>query len=287
MTNPDNGGLEFAIGSLDVVVQKYAARGLSRTDIWSLSAVVAAEFLQPRDQAIQWPFQWVGRKTCGELNNSNCGTKNGQSMSCDQRRGPDRHLPHSDIGTGTMLEFFNEEFGWNARQTTAIMGAHSVGSLRRFNVGFDGEDGWDLTNNALDNGYYIELVGQSGNPNDVPDFVQVVVQNNDLRSMPNRMQFEANVGGRKVVMLTADVALARQLDEGSNLRSDGAVLCNFRGFNNRCPDAQATIPHVTQYARNSGVFLNDFRDVLMLMIEHGYRRTGSCPRGSVCELEVN
>ena len=254
MTNPDNGGLAFAIGSLDVVVQKYASRGLSRTDIWMLSAVVASDFLQPPNQAIQWPFQWVGRKTCDQLTNNDCGMKNGQVMPCSVERGPDRHLPHSDIGMNTMLDFFSKEFGWNAQQVVAIMGAHTVGSLRRFNVGFDGEDGWDLTNMVFDNGYFIELVGQTGNPDAIPDFRQVVVRNEGT-AFPNRKQFEANVNGQKVTMLTADLALARQLTENENLMPDGTVMCNFRGFNNRCPEAPATLGHVQQYAQNFGVFL--------------------------------
>ena len=282
MNNADNSGLDFPIAALDPVVNQYSSSGISRTDIWMLSAVVASDVLQPSDESIVWPFQWIGRKTCAELNNNVCHDENGQRTACDKDRGPHRHLPHADIGTDTIADFFSKEFGWNGQQTAAIMGAHSVGNMRRRTLGFDGD--WDLTNNVLDNGYYIELVGDEDD--DPPNFRQMVVGNSDLRSMPDRMQFEAINRGRRVSMLTADIAMARQLEEGVNLRSDGAVLCSFKG-SNRCPDARVFVDHMRRYSRSTAVFLEDFRDVLYLMIDHGYRRKEKCPLGEICVLEAN
>lgn len=274
--------MEFPIAALDPVVNRYASSGLSRTDIWMLSAIVASDVLQPSDESISWPFNWIGRKTCAELNNNFCRDENGQRTRCDEDRGPHRHLPHADIGTGAIADFFNKEFGWNEQETVAIMGAHSVGTMRRRTLGFDGD--WDLTNDVLDNGYYIELVGNENE--DPPNFRQVVVRNNDLRSIPSRMQFVATNKGQRVSMLTADVAMAKQIDEGVNLLSDGTVTCSFKG-SNRCPDAQEFVSHMRRYSRNTGVFLEDFRDVMYQMIDHGYRRKGVCPRGEVCVLEAD
>lgn len=279
MTNPDNAGLEMPIDFLESVVDDYADLGLTRTDIWMLSAVVASE-VSETSVGIDFPFQWIGRKTCEELNNNDCGVDfNGNSAGCGPFEGPHRALCHGDIsGTSTIEQFMADEFGFDAQQTTAIMGAHSVGAMRAVNLGFEGRRGWDLTNDELDQGYFVELVGDD--ETEVPDWEQVRLSNDGLDGIPPRWQFVANVNGQSLTMLNSDIALVRNLVEGENLRSNGRVTCDF----NDCDSDTPFLPFVTRYANDLAEFLADYRDALEMMIENGYRRDSTCGEDEVCLL---
>jgi cytochrome c peroxidase len=69
--------------------------------------------------------------------------------------GPHHLMCHGGAGTATMQQFFQNEFGFNDQQITAIMGAHSVGAMHRENSGHVGK--WDLSNNSLDAGTWHKL----------------------------------------------------------------------------------------------------------------------------------
>jgi catalase (peroxidase I) len=284
MSNPDNAGLVMPINALEPLVQEYEPQGLSRTDMWMLSAVVASDVAETED-SLEFPFQWIGRKTCQELNNNNCGNNHeGNQASCTQFSGPNRELCHGTSGTTTILDFFEREFNFNAQQVAAIMGAHSLGAMRRVNLGFNSPSGWDMTNARLDNGYYFELLGTDDPIESAPDWTQVEQNNQNLQGIPNRMQWEVSVDETKLVMLNSDVALVREIDENINMQMDGRVDCTFKGPN-ACPTAPATMGHMIRY-RNSGErFLTDFRDALQLMIDNGYSKGSNCPAGQVCQLQ--
>jgi hypothetical protein len=158
------------------------------------------------------------------------------------------------------------------------MGAHTVGAMRDVNLGFDGRRGWDLTNNELDQGYYLELVGDN-----VPVWRQVRRSNSGLQGIPPRFQYEATVNGITLTMLNSDIAMVRNLVEGQNLMPDGNVTCNFSG-NNACSRDTPFMPFIQRYAQSRFLFLNDFRDALELMIENGYVRGASCGEDEVCVL---
>jgi hypothetical protein len=290
MGNPDNAGLLLPINVLNNIVRTYEVQGLSRTDIWMLSAIVAANVAET-EIGLEFPFQWIGRQTCDEVHQGNCGVQefNGDDddsapSSCTSTTGPPRELCHGTSGTTTILDFFDEEFGFNPQQVAAIMGAHTIGRMRRENLGFDAPAGWDLTNNQLDHGYYAELVGAGDDPiEDTPDWRLTFVENNDLNGIPRRPQWEAEVNGRRLVMLHSDMAMVRQLD----VKEDGSVDCDFKGGgqqNNQCPEATATMPHMIRYRRSLEAFVVDFREVLDLMISNGYHKLGDCLRDQVCQL---
>ena len=177
------------------------------------------------------------------------------------------------------MNFFDQEFGFNAQQVAAIMGAHSLGIMSRRISGFDGPNGWDLTNRELDNGFYRELVGAQA-----PNWRLRFVENGDLDGIPRRPQWEAMVDGRRLVMLHSDIALVRQIDEGVNINEDGGASCNFIGTN-RCPNAAATFQHITRYQNSQENFLVDYGNALNDMIANGYEMKGGvCPLGQVCQL---
>ena len=69
------------------------------------------------------------------------------------------HLPEADITTSELFHFFDNEFGFSVKETVALMGAHTIGTLARENSGFNGTNGWVRDNLLLDNDYYHELVG--------------------------------------------------------------------------------------------------------------------------------
>ena len=284
MANPDNSGLRLPINRLDRIVDDYESQGLSRTDIWMLSAVVASDVAES-EVGLQFPFQWVGRQTCEDLNDV-CIDFNGDVVQCRDTTGPHRELCHGTSGTATILDFFDEEFGFNAQQVTAIMGAHTIGRMRRQTLGFDAPSGWDLTNDQLDHGYYAELVGDDDPVEDAPDWNLRFIDNEDLDDIPRRPQWEAEVNGRRLVMLHSDMALVRQIDEGVNILDDGDVTCQFKGgdANNQCPEAEATMPHMIRYRRSRESFLVDYREALELMISNGYQKLGECLQGQVCHL---
>jgi hypothetical protein len=234
---------------------------------------------------LEFPFQWIGRKTCQELNNNICGNDHaGNQATCTQFSGPNRVLCHGTSGTTSILDFFEKEFNFNAQQVAAIMGAHSVGAMRSVNLGFEGRSGWDLTNAELDHGYYIELVDTDDPVESSPEWTQVEQNNENLPGIPNRIQWELSVDNTKLVMLNTDIALVRDIDETVNMQGDGRVDCTFKGAN-ACPTAPDTLIHMIRYSNSREAFLDDFRDTLQLMIDNGYSKGSRCPAGQVCQLQ--
>ena len=100
--------------------------GMTRADIWVLAALQGASGSQPNgDQDNQeFAMDWIGRPTCDDLNLAIDCVEN----SCTQTRGPDRALPSPNLDTHELLAYFSTEFGFDARDTVAIMGAHTLGT---------------------------------------------------------------------------------------------------------------------------------------------------------------
>lgn len=269
MNNPDNAGLNKPISILEPIANAFSDRGLTRTDIWMLSALVATESaLPPDDRDITFPLRWVGRKTCEQIDD--CGVDfNGNPTTCASTRGPHVTQPHGTIGTTSIQQFFDQEFNFNPQQVTALMGAHSVGQMHRENSGFIGK--WDLSSTTFDGGYWIELIGQP------PDFVVEEVNNDDLPKIPNRRLWRGVVSADSTVsMLNADMALVRNLEDMEN-----GINCDFNG-SNACSQDTPFMPFVRKYNSDNRSFLIDFRDVLSLLIDHGHSKGTNCPTDRVC-----
>jgi len=115
-----------AIDTLQPIVDRYSSAGLTRADIWALSAFVGVEQTMPSTDRISFPFSFYGRLEC----------------TSDMTSGPDPELCHPDAGTNEVLEFFARDFGYSTTEVAAIMGAHTIGVLRRQDLGFDGLTGW-------------------------------------------------------------------------------------------------------------------------------------------------
>ena len=156
MTNIHNRGLDVPIDALAPIVDKYKGT-LSRTDVWALAAMVGSHVSQPTDASfsVDFAFTEFGRIDC-EQQQSVCRNEAGISHGCSVKRGPHRVLPGANTNTHELFTFFKSNYGFNTRETVAIMGAHTIGVLSRENSGIDGRNGWVLNNRELDNRYYGE-----------------------------------------------------------------------------------------------------------------------------------
>ena len=204
LQNPDNNGLDVPIVALDQVLNQLptSQTGLSRADVWALAALTGAEVSQPNNNnnAVDFPMFWVGRTDCEELDV--CHNAAGQEVLCNSVNGPHRDLPSADLNTTGMVHFFSNNFGFSPRETVALMGAHTLGTLSVENSGFPGNNGWVNNELVLNNGYYRQIVGGPGNDGvasmedllDAPNWFQREQQNNDP-DIPDRFFWVRGGGG--------------------------------------------------------------------------------------------
>jgi len=263
LNNLDNKGLDIPIDALEPIVSQYAVNGLTKADIWALAAAVGADTSQRRNRGVPYNFNWYGRPVCNE-----------NSL-------PARVLPPADITTEGIVHFFRDEFGFSPRQTAALMGAHSIGTLSREHSGFTGNRGWDNNNRVLDSNYYNQLIGGEGNSGPVPDFDTLydapnwnkeIVNNGNNRPIPDRQQWvrNRNQGGR-LIMTNADIALVRDFSNHFN-EATGEVSCEFKNpRRNRpaCPHAAQTFFHMAEFRFDEAGWFVEFRDVYMKVLHHG------------------
>ncbi len=219
MTFADNAGLEVPIEALQPIVEQYENPlfNISRADIWALAALVGADVAQERSETkVDFTLEFIGRKNC-EDRFTQCFDQDGNERECSATLGPHVHLPEPDITTQDIFHFFNSEFGFNVRETVALMGAHTLGVLNRTNSGFNGTNGWVRDHLLLDNDYYHELVG--GEEGDdigtlidlAPPWLRFEIDNSDLPDIPDRPVWRAfppafdGSGLVEIFMLNADV----------------------------------------------------------------------------------
>jgi catalase (peroxidase I) len=128
LANPDNNGLAPPIAALAPVVAKYENKtaGVSRADIWALAAVIGGAVAKNGGEQVNFTQNWFGRVNCEDAN-SVCTNAAGAVVSCSATAGPARSLPSPNLDTDGVFSFFNQTFGFDQRQTVAIMGAHTVG----------------------------------------------------------------------------------------------------------------------------------------------------------------
>jgi len=288
----ENDGLEKPIVALRPIVDKHEDKqlGISRADIWALAALVGADEAQPRPIA-DFSLKTLGRQNCEDANND-CFDADGRRTQCREDRGPHRKLPHADITTKDLFHFFSAEFGFGDKQTVALFGAHTLGVLTRENSGFDGQNGWVTDETVLDNDYYFELVGNPdpGVPFDqqvdiAPPWFRAFEDNRDLAGIPNRHMWEAFPQGRngqRILMLNADIALVRELDD-NNMDKNGEVSCGFIG-EGRCPHAARSLDFAAEYRLDNNLWLRDFQDVYQRMLINGYTESDEC-LNNVCLLQ--
>jgi hypothetical protein len=289
LNNPDHNGIDIPMQALESIVQKYTVdqnSGLTRADIYALAATTAADVSQSSSARVDYPFSWFGRKNCEDIHTV-CLDSQNQATTCDATHGPHQSMPSSSSTTEELLSFFSDNFGFNASQTVALFGAHSLGSAHREFTGFTGS--WVSNNLVLSNSYFQNLVGGSGGLSDseatmaaAPDWSNNFINNSDISGMPHRWQWQQN----GFIMLDSDIALVRDFS-GQIDSSTGQVTCPFSasssGDVSACPFASVTGQFVAQYKNDELLFLQDFQEVFSAVLVHGYDTSAPCG-SSICPL---
>jgi hypothetical protein len=108
-----------------------------------------------------------------------------------------------------------------------------------------------------DNEYYRLLAGSPNLSSDALDWTQIQLAN----GLVQWVRTDGNPT-RRIFMLNVDIALARDLDGFSFLPS-----CTFKAPN-QCPLA-STLSKVGTYRNDNMVWLQDFKAVLVKMLEKG------------------
>ena len=279
MTNADNNGLETPISALSNVVSDLAGSPLSRADIWALAALVGARVAQPNNNnAVDFSLDWIGRVNCEDTGND-CLDAGGNSVECSEMLGPHRELPSADLDTRGITTFFTNAFSFTPRETVALMGAHTLGTLSIDNSGFPGQEGW--VNNELrsDNEYYRQIVGAGTSIDELMDAPGWSVREQDnTNGLPDRFFWvRGGPGGGDggIIMLNADIALVRDFED--HQLNDGRVTCAFRANNNNaCPYAEMTLQFMGEYRNDGDLWVRDFEAVFTKMLNFGYDTTDGC-----------
>merc|ERR1711892_961049 len=240
INNEDNAGLADTIAALDTV---YTDNGydsvLSRADFWAIAGIYAVDKTIALNDAdceeddCQVPdsgivFQW-GRVDCDT------------APYTDVDVGlPSALLAHTDV-----MSFFATEFGFDANETVALMGAHTLGGADPANSGFTGI--W-ITDEALffNNEYYKKLIDT--------DF-----QQRDSTRDEDTSHWQWNAFG-DAFMLNVDVSLYKEIV----VNEFGESSCDF----DTCA-AAPTATAVEAFAASNEVWITAFTSVFTKMLAHG------------------
>ncbi|KAI2500768.1 peroxidase [Fragilaria crotonensis] len=270
LANPANFGLLPAVEALAPVVEDLEdeALGLSRADIWAYAVLVAAEVSQ--DDLVFTDNFKTGRKNCEAV-----GTCSSSDPSVCAMDGPDtiEDFPSTSFTTHELLDYFRNHFGFNAAETVAIMGAHTMGRALIGNSGFRGNNGWVTNTLSLDNEYFTHLVGPPEDRLKGPPYWQVQISAT-LRYQWIRVgePFDSS-GTTRPFMMNTDMAIIRDFEAGGtqHLFPDGRVDCLIKDRTTsykRCP-ASETLAQAGIYRDSNAVWLSDFKKVLITMLEKG------------------
>jgi Peroxidase len=284
------------IDALAPIVEKYEGP-ITRADIWAMAAMVGPEITQPKDANFKAPFDFTefGRVNC-EKQNTVCRNEAGVSHGCSAKRGPHRVLPGANTNTHDLFSFFQKNYGFNQRETVAVMGAHTLGVLQRKNSGVNGPNGWVINKHRFDNEYYHHLVGGNGPNAKVKDLVQLAPNwtrefenNRDLKDFEDLHLWHGlppELKGRFIVMLNADIAIVRDLNTNNMNSETGEVSCQFvdrSGNDPTCPHVDGALQEAARYMFNNKAWLLDFQDVLRKLLNAGYVITTNCV-DDICKL---
>jgi len=230
MSHPDNAGLDLSVDYLEDKAPAWLESGLSKADLYALAAMVAANMALGN-------AGWES-----DLSNFEIGR-----TDCDATEVTNEVFPDSHVSP---FAFFEDNFGFTARETTVIMGAHTLGRAQLGNSGF--QNFW--TQNALDlgNDYYVAL--------ERPPWRQRMVPGGsnfqwDQAPPPGRQ-------GAPLMALNADMFLIRNVMPNEDGREN---LCagDFRD----CMAAE-TRPIVQSFTTPQGQaqFQEEFKEVYLSML---------------------
>jgi len=222
MSQPDNNGLELSVDYLEGKTAAWLDAGLSKADLYALASMVAAN-MALGDAGWQSDISnfEIGRTDCTENSND--------------------EFPHPHRSP---FQFFEDNFGFSPRDTTVILGAHTLGRAVPGNSGFN--NFWSDNAFNLGNGFY------------------EAIERNPWGQNPRNFQWDQPRPGNapNLMALSADMFLVRDL----NIDETNRELRCPRNFND-CDDA-ATLPIVESFTTNAGeaAFQQEFKEVYVRML---------------------
>jgi len=249
--NPDNAGFMFdSLDVMDKIYEEGYKQDMSRADFYILTGVTALEeSLQFNNANLTSSYIQPVRFSFG-YGRCDCPT----SPTTTVERGfPGGHFDYQQV-----MDFFRKEFGFNEKESVAIMGAHTLGGASgTTGSGFEGfwkEDG--VAAARLNNRYYSLLANKS--------FVWKHVDRSVATGLgEERWQWEAGStpsGTPAPFMLNADVSLIRDIQPSTK----GKSSCTFQ----ECalsPSAR----YVQEFAGNGDKWIREFVKVWDKMVAKG------------------
>jgi len=230
MSHPDNAGLDLSVDYLEDKAPAWLESGLSKADLYALAAMVAANMALGN-------AGWES-----DLSNFEIGR-----TDCDATEVTNEVFPDSHVSP---FAFFEENFGFTPRETTVIMGAHTLGRAQVGNSGFD--NFWTQNAFELGNEFYVAL--------ERPPWRQIRVPGGsnfqwDQAPPPGRP-------GAPLMALNADMFLIRNVMPNEDGR-ENSCAGDFRD----CMAAE-TRPIVQSFTTPQGQaqFQEEFKEVYLSML---------------------
>lgn len=226
LNQPDNAGLEPSVNYLEGKVFAWTQAGLSKADLYGLASMVAANMALGNSG-------WESDLSDFEFGRTDCNVEEvGESVF------PDAH--------GSPFQFFEDNFGFTARETTVIMGAHTLGRAQIGNSGF--QNFW--VQNALDlgNAFYQAIAR--------PPWRQIMVGNLfQWDQRPPR-------GGAPLLALNSDIFLVRNAMSDA----DGRELTCMQDFNRCAPAPTLSIVQSFTTPQGEAQFQAEFKEAYTKML---------------------
>eukprot|EP00238_Polyblepharides_amylifera_P000501 CAMPEP_0196572712 /NCGR_PEP_ID=MMETSP1081-20130531/2704_1 /TAXON_ID=36882 /ORGANISM="Pyramimonas amylifera, Strain CCMP720" /LENGTH=376 /DNA_ID=CAMNT_0041890119 /DNA_START=187 /DNA_END=1317 /DNA_ORIENTATION=+ len=226
-----NGGLQPYIMALNGTYhdRKYRlSERMSQADFWALAGIVAA-----RKGSMQGGQMLTTKFRYGRVD---CATS------------PDTKVedvyPDAHADARTTLGYWQTYFGFTYPETTALLGAHSLGKCHKDGSGFDGP--WTSNKDSLDNTYYRDMMNSH-------------LQWRQQRVDADHVQWvhgDSSTG----MMLNADMALLKDIKPDPQVSNCAYAECG------KSPTAGI----VETFANDNSLFVREFSSVFQKMIEHGY-----------------
>mmetsp|Transcript_55931 Transcript_55931/g.93159 ORF Transcript_55931/g.93159 Transcript_55931/m.93159 type:complete len:384 (+) Transcript_55931:52-1203(+) len=220
---------------------------MNRADFWAAAATIAVQYAHALsnsgDALPNIPF-FIGRESCS--------TSPDAEVNSGRYHLPYKTFPNENGGWLANFAWFRDNFGFNAQQTVAIIGAHTLGRMHSAFSGHGSGRGtpWVGGSDELTHDFYRDLVRRDWTQQvNEQGFYDWIRDNNARR-----------------VFLNSDIALLKDVD--TNLQSDGRVNCLF----SQCASNrdQTVVDFVLSYAGDNQLWLIDFASAFIDMITMGY-----------------
>ena len=258
VSKPKNAGISRSVNALNPLFHLKYSRRMSRADFYALASVVALEKATEKlaDKFLGRSQLKFGRKDCPTV----------------PEEDSENHFPSAVASIDDTLSYFAREFGFNAQETVAFLGGHTLGRARTEYNGYEGRSTRNTKAkgvnpaSVLDNEYYIEIIRPQVQVDVTSPLTGTTkVQWQDPNTKPNSILSRLNTN-QLPKLLNSDFCLAHNftvIDESGH--ADCVGCTNPRSSPNCCPSS-STLGLVKNYANDNALWLVDFTNVFMKML---------------------